>query len=271
MESAVELKMPRFVTLKPFREHTHLPKDSDGLLRHSRTYERLTVQISASTNIINTGLTEDDERRLEIAMRLAVGTLSKYNREWWGNFKMEIPKNGIKLDTRLPMDEIKYKVALVHSEVAPSEAEKYFTPFANYVLTSEEQETQETLKSIEVEAEAYKEFSKLNINGMKDFLLVFGKNVKNDALDDFVKGAVGKTVKEEPAKFLEIIQDPNFKTKVFIKQCVIKNVLKESGTKYVMHGGDVLGYTMQATIDYLTNPENQEVYRSLKAQMEAIK
>ena len=53
------------VTLKPIKKNGWLPDDHDGSIRYSKCFERLTVQSQRGTGVLNTGLTEEDERRLE--------------------------------------------------------------------------------------------------------------------------------------------------------------------------------------------------------------
>lgn len=270
MKSEVEV-MPKKVTLKPFRKNTHLPEDHDGAFRFMKTFEELTVQRDKDTGILNTGLTEEDERRLENAMRLNEGTLSKYSREWWGKFKIQIPKNGVTFDTSLPMDEIRYKVCMAHQEVAKSDADKYFTPFARYVLTSEEQESKALLKEIEVETEAYKLFNNMTPTAMREFLLVTGKRAGKDSTDEFVKSTIGQIVKKAPQAFIDIVKDNHFKIKLFIQKCVEANIMTKEGTKYSIYGDKPFAFTLEQAVDYLSNMDNQNVYMTLKSQLEAKK
>ena len=56
------------ITLKPIKKHGWLPDDHDGSIRYSKCFERLTVQAAKGTGVLNTGLSEDDEVRLETKM-----------------------------------------------------------------------------------------------------------------------------------------------------------------------------------------------------------
>ena len=58
------------VTLKPIKKHGWLPDNHDGSIRYSKCFERLTVQAMKGTGVLNTGLSEEDERRLEKKMNI---------------------------------------------------------------------------------------------------------------------------------------------------------------------------------------------------------
>ena len=141
------------VTLKPIKKHGWLPDDHDGSLRYSKCFERLTVQAMKGTGVLNTGLTEEDEMRLEKKMHMSPGTLSKYNKDYWTMFKIDVPAEGISLDTSNPEEEVKYLVLKAHQRVANSEMERFDTPFAEYVMTSVEQEAKWKIRNLNLSVE----------------------------------------------------------------------------------------------------------------------
>lgn len=255
------------ITLKPIKRHGWLPDDHDGSIRYSKCFERLTVQAQKGSGVLNTGLTEDDERRLENKMNMAPGTLSKYNKDYWANFKVDIPKEGVLLDLANPEDELKHLVLSAHQRVANSEMERFDTPFAEYVMTSDEQEAKVENKKSKLKRKAYKMFSSMSTDQMKDVLKVMGKRAGNDASVDFVESQLDKIVSEDPQNFINTLDDPSFKMRAFIDDCISSRVLIKNGTKYQLPGGDIVGYTLEQTIEYLKNPDNQEVYLDLKGKL----
>jgi hypothetical protein len=56
--------------------------------------------------------------------------------------------------------------------------------------------------------------------------------------------------------------------KAFIDDCIVKKALVKTGSKYALIGGDIIGYSLEETIDYLSKAENQEVYINLKSKLE---
>ena len=255
------------VTLKPIKKHGWLPDDHDGSLRYSKCFERLTVQATKGSGVLNTGLTEEDEVRLENKMNMSPGTLSRYNIDYWTMFKVDVSKEGTILDLAFPEDELKYMVLKAHQRVANSEMERFDSPFAEYVMTSEEQEAKVVNKKSKLKRKAYKVFSNMSTTEMKDVLKVMGKRAGDDASVDFVESQLDKIVTDNPQEFITTVEDPTFAMRAFIDDCIASRVLVKNGTKYQLPGGDVVGYTLEQTIEYLKNPDNQEVYLDLKGKL----
>tara|TARA_Y100000004_G_scaffold62249_4_gene69725 strand:- start:3538 stop:4395 length:858 start_codon:yes stop_codon:yes gene_type:complete len=266
-ESVIINSSPDKVTLKPIKKNGWLPDDHDGSIRYSKCFERLTVQAMKGTGVLNTGLTEDDERRLENKMNMSPGTLSRYNKDYWTMFRVDVPKDGVTLNLSFPEDELKYLVLKAHQRVANSEMERFDSPFAEYVMTSQEQEAKVENKKSKLKRKAYKVFSNMNTTEMKDVLKVMGKRAGDDASVDFVESQLDKIVTDDPQNFLTTVEDPTFKMRAFIDDCISSRVLVKNGTKYQLPGGDTVGFTLEQTIEYLQNPDNQEVYLDLKGKM----
>tara|TARA_R110002012_G_scaffold100312_1_gene238942 strand:+ start:10385 stop:11263 length:879 start_codon:yes stop_codon:yes gene_type:complete len=259
------------VTLKPIKKHGWLPEDHDGSIRYSRCFERLTVQSQRGTGILNTGLTEEDERRLENKMNMNSGTLSRYNTDYWNKFYIDVPSNGKELDTKNPKDELTYLVLKAHQRVANSELERFDSPFAEYIMTSVEQEAKVENKKSKLKRKAYKRFSNMSTTEMANVLKVMGKRAGADASVDFIEAQLDKIVTDNPRGFLETVDDPTFELRAFIDDCLKERVLVKNGTKYTLPGGDVVGFTLEQAIEYLQNPDNQEVYIDLKGKLSISK
>ena len=113
--------LPKTIVIKSCRRNSWLPPDHDGSHRFGRTAEHLTVQIDRQTGILNTGLDSDDEKRIEKELNIKNGSLSRNKGSYWTTFFMKIPQNGIMLHPSTNIaDEITYRVALVHTEIANS-------------------------------------------------------------------------------------------------------------------------------------------------------
>ena len=270
-ESVIIDTTPDKVTLKPIKKNGWLPDDHDGSIRYSKCFERLTVQATRGSGVLKTGLTEKDEQRLEKIMHMASGTLSKYNKDYWTMFRVDVPKDGLILDLSLPEDELKYLVLQAHQRVANSEMERFDSPFAEYIMTSEEQEAKVVNKKSKLKRKAYKVFSAMSTTEMKDVLKVMGKRAGDDSSVDFIESQLDKIVTDNPQAFITTVEDPTFKMRAFIDDCISSRVLVKSGTKYQLPGGDTVGYTLEQTIEYLQNPDNQEVYLDLKGKLDIAK
>jgi len=273
--TTVETKVetPSKVIIKQFRKIGWVDSAPDAEYQLSNTATVLSAQVDRTTGIVNTGLTKEDEIRLEGALGLTAGTLSRSSSYWdQDNFNIRFTKDGITLyPSTKPLDEIKWKVLSEHTWVANSEKNRTDWPFAWYVMTSEEEETRETNKTINSKADAFKEFLSMSEQSMKDFLIAYGKNPGTNASLDFIKAQVGKIVDSEPNTFLNLIKASDYKYKVFLKKLIEKGIVRENGGKYTLIGGEVLGFSFDQAIDFLQKQENQEVLVSLKGQLQASK
>lgn len=255
------------VTVKQFRPNGWLPEGHDGEFRYTHCFEQLVPKNDPSGYPI-TGLTAEDETWFETKLGLKPGTLSRYNKDYWTKFRTNVPKDGLVLRLENPKDYLTYKVLLADQEVANSEAEKHDSPFANFVITSELQEAKSKAAEVSVKRKAWGVFSKMSSEDMANFLKVFGKRPASNSTNEWLEAEIGKLIESRPQIFLDIIEDDSFKMKAFIDDCIVKKALVKTGSKYALIGGDIIGYSLEETIDYLKAPENQEVYISLKSKLE---
>lgn len=258
------------IHIVPIKRSTWLPDGHDGEFRYTNCAEFLAVQFNVKTRVHNTGLTKEEEEILEKELKMESGALSAYNSTYWSSYPAMIPvtKDGIMLDLANPKDYIWYKNMLVHSEIANSESEKYDSPEYKYVMTSPEQEAKVKNEKGKIRREAYKVFGKLSTNDMKDALKLLGQRVAKDSSVDFIEGKLTEYVDENPGAFLDLMKDTNFKMKVFISNCIAVKAITKSGPKYMINGGDQIGIGIEQTIEYLQDPNNQDVYKNLKAKVE---
>ena len=253
------------VTVKQFRRNGWLPEGHDGALRYTRCAVELLPQVD-STGYPVTGLNEETEKFFEDKLSLSTGTLSRYNQDYWSKYRIKIGKEGLFLDLNNPKDLLTYELLKVHNKIANSEAEKRDSPFAEFVLTSKTQEAKADAVTVKEKRNAYKLFGAMTAKEMAGFLKVYGKR-PSDTGADFLEAEIGKIIENNPKEFVTIMEDPALLTKVFIDDCLAAGALVKSGSKYMLKGGDIIGYSLDETIVYLKAPENQEVLISLKSKV----
>jgi hypothetical protein len=259
------------VTVRPIKTNGWLPTDHDGFMRYSKCFERLAVQTDRGTGLLNTGLTEDDERRLEKKLHLKEGTLSKYNKDYWATFYMDIPKDGKTLDLTLPSHELIYLALRAHQRVSNSEIERFDTPFAEYIMSDKNEEAKVRNQKSKVKRKAYNLFAGLSTSDMFNVLKVYGQKVDSSATPSFMEAEVDKLVETDPQRFIDIVKDTDFNIKVFVEDCIRARVLTKAGSRYSLVGGDVIGYSLGETLAYLGDPKNQDVYMNLKSRLDISK
>lgn len=252
------------VVVTQYRGNNWLEEGHDGEFRYTRCFEEFPPFVSSTTGMPITGITEEEARLFENKIGLSEGDLSAYNIDYWSEFMIRVPKDGLRLNLIRPKDLLMYKVLLAHPMVANSEVEKDDSPFAEYVLTSTEQKAKVEASLLEVEMRAFDIFNKMSIDEMASFLKIYGNRPGANASKSWITSEIGKVLKSNPEEFIRIAEDPNYDMKVFISDCVAKKALVKNKNKYSLQGGDPIGYSLEEAIEYLKSPEYQEVYISLK-------
>ena len=253
----------------------NLDPKHDGAVMFSRTFASVSPERDGQTGLIKTGLTDQMARELEREMNLAQGALSQYNVSYWSSHKLNInvPSEGVILDCdRSALDKLRYCYLKACSKVATSQVEAMENPLYEYVLTSEEIENKADSNKFMTKKNAYKKLESLNLETQMDFLLVYKQNkykVTKTSTVDFISAAIGKVLEEDPEGFLELIEDPNFKDYVFLKKCLSKGILRQSGPAFVTLGGDIVGNSMEQAVNNLKSPEFNHIKISLLAKLDS--
>jgi hypothetical protein len=227
--------------------------------------------------LIKTGLTDQMARELEVEMGLKPMELSPYSKWWDINFKIypRIPKEGLELNLDAnATNKLIYCYAKVMSKVALSESDAAENPLVDYVLTSKEVEADYSNKKAEIKTKAVQRYAEMSLNEQMDFLKVFDEGrsrVTKSASPNFITSTIFKIVDERPEDFIELVENPDFKTMVFIQDCVAIGALKKEGPKYRINGGDIIGNSLLDTINNLQKPEYNEAKLSLKTKLDLTK
>lgn len=250
-------------------------KEHDGLHIFSGAQIWIAPQLD-EVGLVKTGLTDQEARELEVRMGMKAMSLSPYAKETWANPKLyaKVPQSGLIIDCdRSELDKIRYAYLSVCDKVALSYEEANESGLKEFVLSNEEVEATNDSKKILVKMEAMKKFTSMSFNEQIDFLKIYeeGKyKVSKAATADFVLATLGKVVDEAPQKFLDLISNPDYKTMVFIQECLQAGVMRKTGSKYTVSGGEGIGNTLAETINNLQDPAYSAVKVSLKAKLDAL-
>lgn len=270
-----EKKAPLTVKLKPVKRSTWLPDGHDGHYKFTGCETILVPFREVETGQLNTGLTDEDEVYFEKKLKLAAGTLNRFNTDYWGKFFIRIPKEGRTFVTNNPKDELDIKVLKANPLVADSLQNIPFSPSASFYLSSETEEAQVKNKSDKSERDAIKRYGQLGIQEMVDVLRVYShtnktlSRVSDSSSKDMIESVLYDKVKEDPDRFIEIMEDPQFKHRVLLDKLMTKKIVVRSGTRYIIHGGDQIGATLEDTLNALSDPNNQDLLISLKGKLQA--
>jgi hypothetical protein len=278
VQPTVKSRLTGKYTLKPVRKTwlEQIDNKHDGLHIFSGAEIWIAPQLD-DVGLIKTGLTDQEARELEVSMGMKAMSLSPYSKETWANPKLyaKVPQGGITIDCdRSDLDKVRFAYLSVCDRVALSYEDANENMQAEFVLSNQAVEAGNDSKKIMLKVNAMKKMSQMSLNEQIDFLRVYDEGkykVSKAATADFVVATLGKIVDEQPQKFLDLVSNPDYKVLVFIQECLQAGVMKKTGPKYYVSGGDMIGASLVETINNLQDPTYNEVKISLKAKIDAIK
>lgn len=218
----------------------------------------------------------------EAGMSFNQDDLSIYKKKdnFWESYEVYLGKTDRILNLNNPKDYLDYKVLLSNKElVASSEEELNKRNTYLYYLIDEDAAVIKGSEAADKEERAWELFGELKSSRTKmlNFLKVVGLSAAPNSTDDFLKKNIMDFMKSKDQKnkginkFIEILEDPLYEEKVFIQDAIRTGALDRKGSSYFMQGGDRIGVTLADAINYLKNPENQEVYMIIQQRIENAK
>lgn len=218
-------------------------------------------------------LTNDEKRYLEKVLALPEDGLSIYNKtnNYWGTLKVRIGKEGIpELDLSDPISYIQYKILMSYDDIVCDNIENVDRkPTYKFVIVRTGDIQRQTNKKLDLTKEAYKLLGKLEDNreAMIDFLRVVSIKVADDTSTDWLNGEVGKYMLENTTKFVTLLKDPSYPTRVLLTKAIASGEVVKKGMNYYTKDGESLSEpntqsTLENVITYLESSVNQE-YRLL--------
>jgi hypothetical protein len=257
---------------------TFLPAGHDGDFMFTGCKLSLVVPFDKAKGRLVDPLNDEERDILEQKLAMKKGELSIYRKgkdNFWHSFRVELDKEGIVLNLNEPMDYIKYKVLLTTPQIAESWEKRFARGEIKFAIVDGEYEVKEHAKAADYKRKAYVFLDSIEGNREKmiDVLTVYGKRPSKDASKDFLITAIDDIISNPKtiAKFMEIVEDKNFEKRLFIEKCLEAGAVLKMKSKYSLPGGDVIGNSIDEAIEYINNKKNNEIYATLKAQVEAFK
>ena len=227
-----------------------------GIYKYRGCHEVLSPYFTRSGRLY-TGLTEGDEKRLGEKLHIDLAQTSAEGSKFWANFHIRTSGKDLFLHVdEDPMDELKYMFLKNHKDIANGISDR--KPKARFMIINQEEEAKEANTFARVKRRALKEFDRLTPEEMRQALRIFGSNAENLS-PDVVENKLMEVVEANPEKFLANWTDnKNRNIEFVIKTAVSKNIIRKNKTIY-KYGTDVIGYTLEDTINYLETPTNSDI------------
>lgn len=233
--------------------------------------------LDKKTGVLKTGLTEKEAKEFEKKIGLEDGSLMP-NGKYWEDFMIIIPQDGLVIDTSGgPTEEIKYKALMADPTVAKSIEEARVKAGAEYMITSEQAEAKEKNVKRNIIAKAYATFAKMTQTEIREALYMLGKageRFNDDTDPEVCQDRLGVIVENDPAKFISVVGDKNFKEKVWVLKLLKAGIVRKhgvgTGTNQPLYFEDILlGSNLDEAVDFLKAKENQNIYIGLQKALEA--
>ena len=266
----------RKVTVRPIvrKKGSWLPADHDGSFMYTGCKRSYVLPIDGRRNQLIPILTAEEQTYYEKVLFMNPGDLSIYKRQdnFWAahRFHVDVTKEGLTLDLSNPMDNLRYRVLKLNPEIAPSWAKRFDSGEFKFALVEEGEQVQTEVVKANKLQEAYKFLSEIenSADRMADFLKVYGKKPAPNAKKDFLKAEHQKLIEENIEEYLKLSKDKDFEMKIFIDNCLEIGALVKDKTKYMLPGGDIIGTSLDDTVQYLRNKKYSDILATLKAKIE---
>ena len=188
--------------------------------------------------------------------------------------RVTLTKEGTTLNLNIALDMLKYLILLANKMlVSPSYDERTLKATYEFMIVDESKVTVKKLEEASIKAQAYVKFAEIT-NSKKatiGFIKSLGRAIPATATEDWLKSEVLTIVDNNPNYFLEIVNHPQYEYRIFVQEAIEAGAIIRKGEKrYTLDNGAELG-DLTDTINYLNNPDNQEVKLRVKAKVELAK
>lgn len=217
------------------------------------------------SGVIYTGLSKEDEERLEKEIGYASGHLSTSS-PFWTTFSVKLGEKEVILHTENPWEELQYLFLKNHKRVANGLSA--MNPSKDYILINKNTEAEEANRINKAKREAIKAFDKLSLEDMRKCLRLYGYNA-NSMSNELVESKLFEHVEKEPAKFfMKWVDNKTKDTQWLIEEAISKNVMRKSRNVYY-YGTDIIGNTIEDTVANLNDKKNQDIKMTILQEIES--
>jgi len=185
------------------------------------------------------------------------------------------------LDLTDPFQFILYRIAQINPRVANTWEERFDKKEYEFVIQDGEVELKEELFYTKQHSEVLKHIFKIEKSKKKlfDLLRLYGSDknaglIRYDSDSEFIFNELMKLtrIKSEVKKLYKITQlgEKDISSKVFLADAVTVGLVEKRGREYRLMGGDRIGATEQAAIDYLEDPKYQSAKVRIQQAIESF-
>lgn len=280
-----KFKLPnKTVKVKFIRRKTGMARDVDdnhiisgGMLNGS--FKKIFVPLTRQNQLANV-LSNEEKTFLESPDGLNIDLSVYSNKDFWLNRFVRLRKGDNYLDLSNPIDYISYKILLANKKLI-AENWKSRNKDLSYIFAIVEDGEESVIKRSKFSSKKKAIKLYMNIENNSQVLrsvikLIEGKVVSKTSGLEFLQEMVENIIENNPERFVGLMEDANFETKMFINEAEDLGVIVKQGNKYATSDGLELCRkgelpTFTNAVEYLTDPLNKEVLDVIEVKMNKIK
>jgi hypothetical protein len=188
--------------------------------------------------------------------------------------RVTLTKQGMTLDLSTPVGMLRYKILLANKNlICPSYEERGNRATYQFMIVNPGKLTSKKAEAGKIKSRAFAAYAKItaDVDSMKGFIRALGRAIPANFTQEWMEAEILDVLEESPGNFLRIVEDPTYEAKIFIQKAVECGAIKKmNDRRYTLDNGIEIGDLTQA-IQYLSDPEKQEVKLRIKSQIEMAK
>ena len=188
--------------------------------------------------------------------------------------RITMTKEGMTLNLNYSIDMLKYLILLSNRKlISPSYDDRMLKATYEFMIVDDNKVTSKKVEAAELKARAYTRFAEVTSNKHKmiGFIKSLGRTITVNHNEDWLKSEIINVLDESAERFLAVVDHPQYEQRIFVQEAIDAGAIKKmSDRRYVLDNGVELG-ELADTINYLENPDNQEVKMRIKTQVELSK
>lgn len=250
------------VEVRPLPKNTiwHGKKEEESFTRP----KKVQVLVNPQTGRLATGLTEEQAK--EYGKLLGLDLSDNFDPEnphpyWSTSISAMILRNETMVfDTDIPRDFVKIANMKACKFIANSlkEYEAGLFPYATHVIHDEEAEYTRQASIINVKKKAFELSLSMGLDEKCDIIQILANKSLRGKSQNFIDVEIDNLITNSPSDFVKLATlDKNQRfVHALINEALYRNILTKEGSA-VCYMGDTLGHTIEDTISYFQDPNNQ--------------
>jgi len=192
--------------------------------------------------------------------------------------RVTLTKEGMTLNLSNSIHMLRYLILMSDTmHIAKSYDERKNSQSFEFMIINESKVTSKKVEAAKLNARAQSKYLELTrsdtemVGFIKSLGRVVATNLNKEKFTEWLESEVLNELEKSPERFLQTLNDPLYKARIFVQEAVNAGALKKmSNKRFTTDGGVELGDLM-STISWLEDDDNQAAKIKIKSQIEMSK